>query len=273
MTRKEAARAVMAVLTLGADPAAARNAAKHLAENVTMRSPRGEASGVEAVLALLRNEDLATRFFSHATWAEPETQGADVMLVAKLPVVMPIGGIATRLNFDRSKRVSGVTQTFLPAAPLEPSPLRLTEDIAQAVNNALTNGVPIVVAYVDPQGQPHISPRGTVQVFSSTQLALWNRSAEGGMTKAMATNPRLSFFYRNPATRTTYSFEGHARVTENQAERNRIFEASLVIEQRTDPERKGVALIVDLDRVQGTRPQGRVLMERQGAPGRRETPD
>lgn len=273
MTRTDAARAVMAVLTPGANPAATRTAAEHMAAGVTMRSPRGEASGVEGVLKLLQNEDLAVRFFSQATWAEPEAQGADIVLVAKLPAVMPIGGITTRLSFDRSERVTAVTQSFLPAAPLEPSPLHLTRDIAEAVDNALANGTPIVVAYVDPQGQPHISPRGTVQVFSPTQLALWNRSAEGGMTKAMATNPRLSFFYRNPASRTTYSFEGRAKITESEAERNSIFEASPVIEQRADPERKGVALIIDVDRVQGTRPQGRVLMERQGATGRAETPD
>lgn len=268
MTRMEAARAVMAALSPGVDSATARRVANHLATNVTMRSPRGEASGVEEVLKLLRNEDLAVRFFSQATWGEPEAQGANIVLVAKLPAVMPIGGITTRLSFDGSERVTAVIQSFLPAAPLEPSLLHLTRDIAEALDRALADGTPVVVAYVDPQGQPHISPRGTVQVFSPTQLALWNRAAEGGMTKAIATNPRLSFFYRNPATRTTYSFEGRARITENQAERDRVFEASPVIEQRADPERKGVALIVDVDRVQGTRPQGRVLMERQGATGR-----
>jgi len=265
MTRMEAALAVTAVLSPGADKEADRTAVRHLAVNVMMRSPRGEALGVEEALKLLRNEDLATRFFSQATWAAPETQGSDMVLVAKLPVVMPIGGIATRLSFDRGELVTSIVQSFLPAAPMDPSPLHLTKDIAEAVDNALPNGVPMVVAYVDPQGRPHISPRGTVQVFSPTQLAMWNRTLDGGMTKAIATNPRLSLFYRNPATRTTYSFEGRAWITENEQDRKRVFETSPLVEQRADPERKGVALIVDVDRVQGNRPQGRVLMERQGA--------
>ena len=43
---------------------------------------------------------------------------------------------------------------------------------------------------------------------------------------------------------------GRARIAEG-AERDRVYESAPEFEQRADPERKGVGVIVDLDRVEG----------------------
>src|SRR5581483_11544133 len=55
------------------------------------------------------------------------------------------------------------------------TPLALTDEIKTAVAGAFDNGTPIVVAYVDAEGVPHLSLRGSTQPYSDTQLAMWIR--------------------------------------------------------------------------------------------------
>ena len=87
--------------------------------------------------------------------------------------------------------------------------------IATAVNGALDNGTPIIAAYVDRNGQPQLSLRGTTQVYSSDQVALWIRDPKGGLVRALPDSPRLSFFYRDPAARTFLQIQGRGRVDDD----------------------------------------------------------
>jgi hypothetical protein len=130
------------------------------------------------------------------------------------------------------------------------------------VNGALANGTPVVVAYVDERGQPRLSFRGSTQVFSDDQLAIWVRNAEGGMLRALAANPRLTLLYRSTQPRMLFTFEGRGHVDAAEATRRTVYEQAPEPERNADPERKGVAVIIDLDRVTGFSPGGRVLMQR-----------
>src|SRR5487761_2477282 len=85
-------------------------------------------------------------------------------------------------------------------------------DLASAIDNAFENKRPITVAYVDQDGQPHLSFRGSTQVHSSDQCAIWIRERQGGFVRALAQNPRVTLMYRDPSTRTTYLIYGRARV-------------------------------------------------------------
>ncbi len=149
--------------------------------------------------------------------------------------------------------------TNAPAA----GPIQLTSDMREAVNGALTAGIPVVVAYVDEAGQPNLSFRGSVQVYSDDQLAIWVRNPEGGLQRALASNPRLTLLYRNPQTRMMLNFQGRGRFDGSEGVRATVYEHSPQPEQNADRERKGRALIIDLDRVVGVVPGGRVLMQRQ----------
>jgi hypothetical protein len=46
-------------------------------------------------------------------------------------------------------------------------------------------------------------------------------------------------------------FKGRARIATDADERKKVFEAAPAREQQSDPERKGLAVIVDLDSVEG----------------------
>ncbi len=129
-------------------------------------------------------------------------------------------------------------------------PIQLTDEIRQHVNGALANATPMILAVVTPDGRPRLSFRGSTQAFSDHQLGFWARNAEGETMAALQSNPNVAFMYRGPATRTTLQFTGRARIAEG-AERDRVYESAPEFEQRADPERKGVGVIVDLDRVEG----------------------
>jgi hypothetical protein len=88
------------------------------------------------------------------------------------------------------------------------------------------------------------------------------RNPEGGLPRALAANPRLTLLYRNPQPRMLLTFEGRGRIDPAEATRRRVYEQAPEVERNLDPERKGLALIIDLDRVTGITPSGRVLMQR-----------
>ena len=128
--------------------------------------------------------------------------------------------------------------------------LALTDELKTLVNNALAQGAPLLLAAVSPDGRPVLSFRGSVQTYSDDQLGLWARNGQGGALDAIRANPNVVLVYRSPTT-PVLQFHGRARVAENDEERSRVFDNAPEREQAADPERKGVAVIVDLDRVEG----------------------
>ncbi|MBO0714635.1 MAG: pyridoxamine 5'-phosphate oxidase family protein [Acidimicrobiales bacterium] len=143
-----------------------------------------------------------------------------------------------------------------------PGGIVLTDEMAQAVNRALESGKPITVAYVDADGQPHLSFRGSTQTYAPDQLAIWVRDPEGGILKALERNPRLTLLYRDPETRTTLMFYGRGRVETSEEAHRTVYDHSPEAERQRDPERKGKPVVIELDRVEGITPAGRVRMSR-----------
>jgi hypothetical protein len=128
--------------------------------------------------------------------------------------------------------------------------IELGDEIRGHVNGALMGGHPMIMASVDADGRPKLSFRGSIQVFSADQLGFWARNAEGTTAGAIRANPHVALMFRNPAGPVILQFYGQARVAEG-AERDRVFDLAPEIERKADPEKKGLGMIVDLDRVEG----------------------
>ena len=137
--------------------------------------------------------------------------------------------------------------------------IELTDEMRQAINNALADRLPIIVSYVDAEGQPSVSLRGSTQVFGSDQLAIWVRNPNGGVLSAIAVNPKMALFYRNPGERLAWQFHGRAQRDDSEDVRRTVYDNSPEGERNADPDQKGVAVIIDIDRVIA---RGEVLMER-----------
>lgn len=142
--------------------------------------------------------------------------------------------------------------------------LKLSEDMQHAVNTAFEARRPIVVSYVDENGEPQLSYRGSTQAYSDTQLAIWVRNPEGRILPSIGKNPAVAlvFGYFEPDDRGFMIFRGRARVDDSDAVRDHVYEHSHEFERNQDPDRKGVAVIIDLDSVNGFFGGARLQMRR-----------
>jgi hypothetical protein len=235
--------------------------AGYLADDLIVESQFGRAEGVEEALALLREPRIAGLLAAGPHWTEPEEDGDTITVTARLPATAPFGGVEFVFTFTGPK-ISRVEQQTLAATPVPPTELRLTEEIKNAVNGAFDNQTPMMIAYSDGDGEIHLSFRGTIQAFSDDQMAVWARDAGGGLPRHIPARPKVTLFYHDPKTRTTYTFYGRARIADDKDIRAAVFDNSPARERQMDFRRGGVAIIVDLDKVEGRGPGGRILMLR-----------
>jgi hypothetical protein len=132
--------------------------------------------------------------------------------------------------------------------------LKLSAAVKETVNTALARGRMMSVAYVSPEGQPELSFRGSVQAYSDTQLAIWVRNPEGGILKAVASgHPNIALLYGElgAESKAFMTFRGRGRVESSETVRRKVYDDSPEVERNLDKGRKGVALIIDLDSVDG----------------------
>jgi hypothetical protein len=140
--------------------------------------------------------------------------------------------------------------------------LELTGDIAAAINGAGEAGTAIVIAYVDAQGAPSMSYRGSTQVYSPHQVAVWARNPNEGLAVAVKERPLVSLMYLNRQTPGPYflSIKGRARV--DPEANQQVYDNMMKGERDRDPDRKGVAVVVDVDTVDGRGADGGFHLER-----------
>ncbi|HEX9808226.1 MAG TPA: pyridoxamine 5'-phosphate oxidase family protein [Alphaproteobacteria bacterium] len=132
------------------------------------------------------------------------------------------------------------------------------------INRAYEDGVPCLLGTADPDGNPQISPKGSMMVYDATRLAYWERSHRTAIANLKA-NPKVVVYYRNPAKTeqfprgAVWRFYGTARVVADGAERDKVYERVVPPEQEKDPDRKGAAVLITVDRI--TDLAGKVIQE------------
>jgi predicted pyridoxine 5'-phosphate oxidase superfamily flavin-nucleotide-binding protein len=206
--------------------------------------------------------------YRNLSWGDAEAADGHIKVTGKSAPGSPTAGFI--LLFEVADgRISGIRQQPLfGGAPAAAAPVRLTDEIKARVDNALATRHPMVVAYVDESGQPVLSFRGSTQAFSDDQLAMWVRNSDGYFLRSIEKNPKIALMYRDEETKATYQFQGRARISTSEADRRAVYAKMAEAERNHDPARLGVALIVELDRVEGwagmspNGPVGRVRMIR-----------
>jgi hypothetical protein len=138
------------------------------------------------------------------------------------------------------------------SAPPILTELKLSADMKKAVNTAFERMKPVVISYIE-NGAPKLSYRGSTQAYSDTALAIWVRMPDGPILEAVQKNPAVALIYGDFRMdgRDFMVFRGKARIDKTEAARNRVYESSHAFEQSQDKDRKGNALIIDLDSVEG----------------------
>jgi hypothetical protein len=142
-------------------------------------------------------------------------------------------------------------------------PLDLTGDVAAAVDGAAARGRALVLGYIGDDGFPAISFRGSTQVHGPQQLAVWARKRDDGLARAIGERPQVSLlYYEADGPGPKYlAFQGRARV--EPSVNDEVYAAMIDGEQRQDPERNGVAILIDVDSVSGFGADGPFRMERE----------
>jgi len=142
--------------------------------------------------------------------------------------------------------------------------LKLSAAMKQAIDSAFGASKPIVISYVDENGAPQLSYRGSTQAYSDTQLAIWVRNPEGRILESIAKTPAVALIYGNfdPSNRGFMIFRGRAHVDGSDAVRQHVYEHSHEFERGKDPDRKGIAMLIDLDSIEGFFGGARLEMKR-----------
>jgi hypothetical protein len=98
---------------------------------------------------------------------------------------------------------------------------------------------------------PAVSFRGSTQVHGPRQLAIWARRQDDGLARAIATPPKVTLVYYGPGGPGPMflSIRGHARL--DPAANDAVYAGMIGGERQQDPDRKGVAVIIDVESVRG----------------------
>ena len=128
--------------------------------------------------------------------------------------------------------------------------LRIDDDIKAAIGSAFQSGNYVTVGYVGDDGWPRLSRRGTVQVLGWQQLGLWARKRDTGLAQAIQARPQLTLLYADLSQPQLYTFYGRGVVADEEKLRNKVYDEAPQREQAQDPERKGVAVVIEVDRIE-----------------------
>lgn len=134
----------------------------------------------------------------------------------------------------------------------------IESEMRELVNNALSDRLPCIVGTASGDGEPQISLKGSVIVYSDDTLAYWERTKRTALSNVQE-NPKIVIFYRNPEKRINWRFHGTASVVESGSVREDVMSRTPQAELDRDPERTGVAVLVKLDRI--TELSGNVLQK------------
>ncbi len=134
-------------------------------------------------------------------------------------------------------------------------------EMAGPLGSALADAAPCMVGTASRDCEPNITFKGSVMVWDRDHLAFWERSLKGTLAE-LRENPKIVIVYRNPKAQMAWRFYGTAQIAESGTLRDQIMARTVEAELNRDPERKGVGILIRVDRVANGR--GELLQQRDG---------
>ena len=133
--------------------------------------------------------------------------------------------------------------------------IKITSVMKDLLDKALADGTPCLIGTASKDGHPQISPKGSVAVFNDDTLCYWERSHRSSQ-KRLGENQNVVVYYRNPARKENpyragcIRFHGKARLVTSGPDRDKAWDLTNHEEQSKDPDKKGAAVIIDLDLIE-----------------------
>jgi uncharacterized protein len=124
------------------------------------------------------------------------------------------------------------------------------------INTAFPANV-CLVGVALPDGYAQISPRGSTMVYDDQHLALWERG-KGSTNAQLRDGTKVTVFLRKPALRESgvlpkggiARFYGVAKVHRSGDPYNKVWERLVQPEKDRDPEKKGYAVLIRVERAE-----------------------
>ena len=129
--------------------------------------------------------------------------------------------------------------------------IAITQEMRENINNALANRKPCILATATADGHPGIGYRGSVMVYDDEHLIYWERVLGRGYENIRQVGHAV-VLYRDPEVRGLgWRFYGEAEVHANGPAYNWTWEHAPEQEKEADPDKKGVAVLIRVDRIMG----------------------
>lgn len=138
-----------------------------------------------------------------------------------------------------------MTQPATPPAAPPPLVLDMTQ-WSEDVDTAVLDKAPCVIASANADGEPDLAFKGSMMVYDKDHLAYWERGFNETLN-AIRSNPHVCVLLRHKGG--AFRFYGEARIVEDSAEREAVWERVVDVEKKADPEKKGFAVKIRVDRI------------------------
>lgn len=138
--------------------------------------------------------------------------------------------------------------------------IKMTDDMKQRVDKAYEEKKYCVWATTENDGYPDMSFRGSTFCFDDEHIAYWDRSL-GQSAANLEKNPHVSMLFYDKENRLGWRFYGTATIYKDGELRQQIMARTCQAELDKDPERKGYAVLVRIDKIRGYS-GGKVVQER-----------
>ena len=126
--------------------------------------------------------------------------------------------------------------------------IEITSEMKELIDNALSDKYPCIVGTASSDALPNVSYKGSVMVFSDTELAFWERARKGGFSQ-LSDNPNIVVMYRNTELRKSWRFYGNVTIYDSGEIRDQVLEKTVQLELDRDPDRLGVAVIIKVTKI------------------------
>ena len=136
--------------------------------------------------------------------------------------------------------------------------INLTDEMVSRLDCALADGYSCLAGTASRDGEPQISPKGSVMAFDRDTLAYWERAKRSALDN-VAENPLVVVYYAHAADRVRWRFHGRATVHEDGPIRQEVMDRCVQAELDRDPERLGVAVLIMIEKI--TELSGEVLQQ------------
>ncbi len=126
--------------------------------------------------------------------------------------------------------------------------IEFTDEMREAIDNALANGTPCIVGTASAGGDPNLGFKGSVMALDGSRLAYWERSMRT-ILEHIEENPKVVVMYRDPARRLAWRLYGDVTVYRDGSVRDEVMARVVQPELDRDPERQGFAVVIDVERI------------------------